>query len=680
MPALSLEFDPLLPLMGLLLLAFGIVLLSALALYRRARGGWLRLLTGLCLLAALMNPHVVRENQTSLSDVTIVMADRSASNRLSQRQSETDAAIAAIRKHLEDMGGEMRLIESDPNAGRTDLMAPLAAAMSDVPPDRLTGAILITDGRIDDHSSANTITATGRPVHALLTGNPDAVDRRIEVLRGPEYGIVDKPTTLSFRVRQDNLSSTAPMRLTIRQSGRPPLQRMVRPDEKVDVTVIPERRGELLVDVEVEAADGEESLVNNRALFSINAVRDRLRVLLVSGEPHPGERVWRDTLKSDPAVDLIHFTILRLPSSQDPTPVSELSLIPFPTERLFSEQIEDFDLVIFDRYSMRGVLDFRYFDNLLAYVEQGGAVFVANGPEFSGPLSLYQTPLAAILPSAPTGGVSVGGYVPTLTELGKRHPVTKGLSPRKGEHWGRWFRLVNNQARAGQVLLTGPASQPLLVLNRAGDGRVAELMSDHVWLWARGVEGGGPYQELLRRTVHWLMKEPDLEEDALIGRAKDGVIEIEQRSLNNSDSEVILTAPDGTSQTITLKAGEDSIARAKVPASQSGLYSLQSDEKDTVVGVGPVGGHELSHIIPTDRFVKPLTDGTGGGVFWLQDGLPAIRHPSARATATGSNWLGLPQRHATRTDSISQSPLFPAWGWALLLGGLIVLMWWRESR
>ncbi len=680
MPTLSLEFDPLLPLMGLLLLAVGLGLLSLPTFYHRARGGWLRLITGLCLLVALLDPHIVQEQQDSLSDVTVVIADRSASNRLGERQNETDNAIAAIKAHLTSIGSEMRLVESAPNAGRTDLMAPLAAAMSDVPSDRLSGAILITDGRIDDHANTDAVTAMGRPVHTLLTGNPAAIDRRIEIIRGPEYAIVDKPTTLSFRVRQDNLSSMAPIGLTIRQSGRSPQQRMVRPDEQVDITIIPERRGELLIDVAVEAADGEESLINNRALFSINTVRDRLRVLLVSGEPHPGERVWRDTLKSDPAVDLIHFTILRLPSSQDPTPVSQLSLIPFPTERLFSEQIADFDLVIFDRYSMRGVLDLRYFNNLLDYVKQGGAIFVANGPEFSGPLSLHQTPLATILPAVPTGGVHVSGYVPALTDLGRRHPVTSGLSPRQGEQWGRWFRLINNQAQEGQVLLTGPGDQPLLVLNRAGDGRVAELMSDHVWLWARGIEGGGPYQELLRRTVHWLMKEPDLEESSLSGQARNGMIDIERRSLDAHDNKVILTAPDGTSQNVTLRTGEDGIARARVPAAQPGLYSLQDGDEATVVGVGPVGGHELSHIIPTDHFIKPLANATEGGIYWLRDGMPAIRHPSARATAAGNHWLGLPERHATRTESISQSPLLPAWGWALLLGGLSALMWWRESR
>ena len=98
--------------------------------------------------------------------------------------------------------------------------------------------------------------------------------------------------------------------------------------------------------------------------MQINGVRDRLRVLLVSGEPHAGERTWRNLLKSDASVDLVHFTILRPPEKQDGVPVDELSLIAFPTRELFIEKIEDFDLIIFDRYRRRGILPSLYLENI----------------------------------------------------------------------------------------------------------------------------------------------------------------------------------------------------------------------------------------------------------------------------------------------------------------------------
>jgi len=528
------------------------------------------------------------------------------------------------------------------------------------------------------------VQAFERPVHGLLTGDPEMIDRRIEIVNAPEYGLVDRPVTVTLEVREENFSAEAPVELTIRQAGSAPETRRVQPGTPVEVTVVPERRGKTILDLAVETAEGERVTVNNRALVSINAVRDRLRVLLVSGEPHPGERVWRATLKSDPAVDLIHFTILRLPTSQDPTPVSQLSLIPFPTERLFAEQLEDFDLVIFDRYSLRGVLELRYFENLLTYVRGGGAVFVANGPEFAGETSLYQTPLAEILPASPSGEVSEGGFRAGVTATGRRHPVTAPMADAadagEAPSWGRWFRLIDSRVRDGDVLLEASGGRPLLVLSRVGEGRIAQLMSDHVWLWARGIEGGGPYRELLRRSVHWLMKEPELEETALRARSEDGDLVIERRSLDSETVEAEVTGPDGFEQSVKLEPGSDGLARRRLDVPAFGLYRVREGEREAVAGVGPTGGHELSRVVPTRARLNPTAEATGGGLYWIEEGLPEIRRPDEDAAAAGPDWLGLPRRNASRVEAVEESPLLPAWAWAVLLGALLAAAWWRESR
>ena len=213
----------------------------------------------------------------------------------------------------------------------------------------------------------------------------------------------------------------------------------------------------------------------------------------------------------------MHFTILRPPEKQDGTPINELSLIAFPTRELFQQKINEFQLIIFDRYARQGVLPIIYFDNIARYVRDGGAVLIAAGPDYASPTSIWRTPLDAVLPAEPTGAPPSSRSTRSSTDLGKRHPVTRGLEGSESDppHWSRWFRLVDARAANGTPVMEGPDDKPLLVLSREGEGRVALLLSDHIWLWARGYEGGGPHLDLLRRLSHWLMKQPDLEEEAL---------------------------------------------------------------------------------------------------------------------------------------------------------------------
>jgi hypothetical protein len=297
-------------------------------------------------------------------------------------------------------------------------------------------------------------------------------------------------------------------------------------NRSVTLPVTLQRGGLNVLQIATPEVEGELTGRNNGAIVSINGVRDRLRVLLVSGEPYAGERTWRNLLKSDSAVDLVHFTILRPPDKQDFVPVFELSLIAFPTQELFMEKVDEFDLIIFDRYKRRGILPNLYLENVARYVREGGALLISSGEDFAGAESLYRSPLREVMPVEPTARVIEEGFHPTVSEVGRRHPVTEGLeahAPRPPEEdgtpgWGRWFRLAEVQAIGGNTVMEGPEGRPLLVLDRQGEGRVAMLTSDQAWLWSRGFEGGGPQLELLRRLAHWMMGEPELEEEALSRR------------------------------------------------------------------------------------------------------------------------------------------------------------------
>ena len=410
----------------------------------------------------------------------------------------------------------------------------------------------------------------------------------------------------------------------------------------------------------------------------MNGVRDRLSVLLVSGQPHAGGRTWRNLLKSDSSVDLVHFTILRPPEKQDGVPVSELSLIAFPTRELFMEKIDDFDLIIFDRYKRRGILPTLYLDNIANYVRNGGAVLVSAGPDFASADSLYRTPLGAVLPANPTARVLDEPYVPIVSDLGNRHPVTSEL-PRNGE-WGRWLRQIDITATSGDIVMTGIDERPLLVLDRVGEGRVALLASDHAWLWSRGYEGGGPQLELLRRLAHWMMGEPELEEEALTANAEGQTMHIERQSLSEEVPPLTITGPDGTVTELLLEPSAPGRFGVTFTGPEIGLYRLENGDQISVIGLGPAAPREFVETIADATILQPAVKALRGGVQSIEDGLPRIRNVRAGLPAAGRGWIGFTPREAYETRDVRQTPILPGWLVLLLSAGLITAAWLREGR
>ena len=590
---MTLEWAPLIPLPLLALLALVLIATGLATLLGRKGSALLRLLAGTLLILALANPSIVREEREKLKDVAVLLIDRSGSQSLSVRETQTNLALAEVKKNLATLPNlDVRIVETTP-AGEngTRLFAALESALSDVPPERIAGAILVTDGII--HDIPNTLNALGfrAPLHTLITGLPVERDRRIELLDAPRFGIVGKQQTVRLRVT-DN-TGNEPVLVKLRRDGKPAGEGRVQPGQTLSLPVQITHSGANVIELEAEEAPGELTGINNKATIIIDGVRDKMRVLLVSGEPNPGERTWRNTLKSDASVELIHFTILRPPEKQDGTPVSELSLIAFPTRELFETKIDDFDLIIFDRYTQQSILPLAYLQNIVRYVRNGGALFVSAGPEFAGPDGLAGTPLQAILPATPDGQMAEKPFRPQITEIGAKHPVTQTL-PGSGSppEWGEWTRQILAQSTQGSVVMSGDNAQPLLVLNREGKGRVALLLSDHAWLWARNFRGGGPYLDLLRNTVHWLMKEPQLEEEALRASAKPGTLVIERRTLADNVGALSLTSPSGAKHSVTLEQVGPGKRRLRPP-----------DRPRNVIGLGR---HRHSSVHHPHNGYRPL--------------------------------------------------------------------------
>lgn len=642
--------------------------------------GWaLRALAALVVLAALAQPSYQIEDRAPLSNIVLIVEDKSASQSLGDRLDTTTNAAVSLAAQLNARDNtEIRRIEVRDGEGDTGtlLMSAVSDALAEEPRGRIAGIFLLSDGRVHDLERTPDLPA---PLHLLLTGKETDWDRRLIVKNAPAFAILGEPVTLTLRVEDDGAAPQATSTvIDISVDGADP-QRFDMPiGEDIELPITLPHGGLNVIQFTVPTAEDELTDRNNTALVQINGVRDRLRVLLVSGEPHAGGRTWRNLLKSDSSVDLVHFTILRPPEKQDGVPVTELSLIAFPTRELFLEKIEDFDLIIFDRYKRRGILPAIYLDNVANYVQEGGAVLVAAGPDFASADSIYRSPLADIIPAEPTARVIDRGYRPGITDLGNRHPVTSGLAG--ADTWGRWMRQIEVDPIGGDVVMSGIDDKPLLILDRVGEGRVALIASDHAWLWSRGFEGGGPQLDLLRRLAHWMMKEPELEEEALWAEPTGQTMRIIRRTLDETIGTVTITRPDGTEEQITLEEITPGRFEALYTGPEIGLYRLTDGDQEAVVGLGPAAPREFEQTIASGELLETAVDGTLGGVRRLEDGLPSIRAVGEGRPAAGRGWLGITPREAFETLDVTQTPMLPGWLVLLMASALILGAWLREGR
>ena len=703
----ALRFDPSLPAWLLAGLAVLCCVAAGVGIWRRARGAWLRAAGFAVILVWLAGPMLVRETRQSLANIALLVVDRSASMQVGDRPALAEQARQSVQAQAARLPGlELRTVDVPPGGhDGTRLWASVRQALAEIPPARLAGVVAITDGMAHDLPDAMPADWAAAPLHALLPAKGEQWDRRIRVIEAPSYGIVGH--TLMLKVAVEDVGQGAPeaggsATLTVQRDGDLPDTRQVTVGEAQTVPVDITREGTTLIRLATDPQPGEASPLNDQAVVQIRGVRDRLRVLLVSGEPNQGERIWRRLLKSDPAVDLVHFTILRPPEKDDTTPLNELALIAFPTRELFQDKLAGFDLIILDRFTDRGVLPHLYLRNIADYVRHGGALLLVAGPEFATPASLDQTPLASVLPAhAPLSadGVVEGQFRPAVTALGARHPVTEGLAgandpgkPGSEASWGPWYRAIDAEDVQGQVLMTGPGARPILILNHVDQGRAALLMSDQSWLWSRGHMGGGPQAEMLRRVAHWLMKEPELEEERLSAHIEttpgtdSGTLSVQRRSVSGATIvPVTITPPSGPKQTATLTETTPGVSSLSLPisgsAAQSGVWQVSDGTHVAFAAAGQENPLEFADLRATAERLRPLTRDSGGGITWLgASGPPAVRLVGADSTVAGSGWIGLRQRGAHLVTGVSSVPLAPAWLALPILLGLLLAGWRREAH
>lgn len=655
----------------------------------RLRGTIWRAIAMAVMLLALMAPQFTDQEREKLSDIVLVLVDRSSSQNIGSRNDQTDAAISQLRNRFADDPGIELRIEDVPGETDTLMFAALDRLLGGIPRERLGGVVMITDGQIHDIPASVDL---GAPLHALITGREDEHDRRLQIRQTADYGIVGKNADFMVEAIDRSLAAGSPISVRMLQEDGTERNLTLPANEPYRVTIPVAHAGPVIAELRMDENPDETDQTNNRLILETTGVRDRLRVLLLSGEPHPGERAWRNLLRADPGVDLVHFTILRPPEKGDDTPINELALIPFPIRDLFEVRLRQFDLIIFDRYQMRGVLPSHYLEKIVDYVKWGGAALVVAGPEYVSPDGLSNTVLGDLMPLRATGRVIEQPFVAHVNAAGRIHPVTAPIagSINNPPRWGRWYRQIETRDADNGVmtLLTGADQLPLLSLRRVEEGRAAMLSSDQMWLWQRGHDGGGPIAELLRRLSHWLMKEPALDENTIATkRSADGQSLILTWRKIGAEPTTATGANPETGEVVrtTFERTSDQTWQATLPIAARGLIRVRALDRD---GDSQSALHVDRDVLTRERrntnstpdLLRELVQTNGGYIDRIEKGLPNFRRVKEDRVWSGTNWAGLIETESYRTVIGGTTNLLPLPVIAVLLGLMCLIGWRTESK
>jgi len=642
------------------------------------------------LAAALSGPSWVEERGRSEPGKVVVLVDGSASMGVLEGAAPRSAAVAEILKRI-GPDAELLTFDEDIHAGAPDPNSPdawtgrgtdvglaLSAVADRYLGQQLRGVVLITDG-LDRGALRRELAAASDAGQALAGAVPalpgpltiyqvgqadDLYDVAIDGVINGGFAFLRTDFRLTARVRGP-AGLTLPV--TLSREGRTLRTKQVKLGEdgrgKVSFDVRPTKVGRFAYMLSVPVDDADAVPGNNSYPVVIRVVRDRTRVLQVSGSPSYDQKFMRLFLKEDPSVDLVSFFILRTREDMGAGWRSdELSLIAFPYERLFSEDLDSFDLVILQNFDYKPYFD-RSADELLGnianYVRDGGALLMTGGDRSFDLAGYGETPLAAVLPVA-LGVTGVRSdptpFRPVLTDAGRVHPVTRlGASPAESEAiWERLpkqdgFNEVVGLAPDSAALLEHPSARsrtgkaPILAVREVGKGRSMALMVDASWRWsfseAAVGRGNQAYLRFWKNSLRWLMGDPEdqrvvitpARENVLLGDSVRVVIKVHDAGYLPVDGAVVrgtVTPPSGRAQSfeaVTDASGEASI---EVAAKEQGAHRIRASSPgvpgrgETVFAVSD-RDPELVEIVPDGVFLQRLAAAYGARAVYRPPGDPA---------------------------------------------------------
>lgn len=577
----------------------------------------------------------------------------------------------------------------------------------------------IDNGRIGrgpvDADTRKTVEALDAPVHTVFIGEKELRDLSVATVLADDFAFVRTPVKLVALVRHSGLGGRM-VDVSLLRDGRLVDVKAVRlSDERAQETVsfdfTPDHPGNYVFEVKTPVLTGEALESNNRQVFTLKVIRDRVRVLHVCGRPSWNERFLRSMLRLDPNVDLVSFFILRSDTDEMPYGQGAMSLIPFPYKEIFDEQLNSFDLLIFDNFNFKPYWVEPYLPGVRAYLEGGGALAMVGG-DLSFASGLYgnsalaealPVDLSGIPPDGP-GAYTTDSFRPRLTDEGRNHPASSlSLDGRINEtRWGALPPLVGINRVAGlrpgaRALLVHPSQKsadgkpaPVLAVSDVGKGRSLALLTDSAWNWGFQAAGAGDdgraFQRFWEGAIRWLVRDPALtllhiDLDKVEYRRSQTVsarvralrtdytgapgveVSLELRPVESSESGAPLRA-------MKVSTSGDGEAQVELAGLEPGAYRLlgratldgrPAEERATFVIRAE--GHELDDVIAREDVLRELASLSGGDFRAGSLGSPAIKPP--RKVRVGS----------LRTVEIWSNPLM-----LLLAVALLAAEWTLRRR
>jgi uncharacterized membrane protein len=700
------------------------VLLLALELVRRERGTFLVGVTGILgtvlFVAAVLRPVKVQVRGTRVGARVVVLVDQSRRLLIptsdGTRRSRAVDAVHALGKRFKDarvsvLGfGEGTPVPFDETGDNSHLsvdsdLRTALGTLTGSASERPRAVVVVSDGRVTSPIPADvtrtTLGALGVPIHAVKLETREPKDASIRSVRAAGAAVAHQPLALTVEVGCGGGISCKDVPVTVTElgSGVEPLV-LAEGDAKiedgvgkVELDVTLDHAGTRVVQVAIAPPPGDELPENDSRLMTFAVARDRVRLLHLAGRPTYDVRALRRWLKSDEAVDVVAFFILREGTKGEDDPNADekdLALIEFPVNELFTTHLPSFDAVILqDIDAVRYKLD-QHLPRLARYVQEGGGLIMVGGPSSFAGGKYAQTPLDAVLPvQQVTGGDDYDPtpFVPKYTEAGRAAPVTRAVRDLLGDDLPTMHGAnLIGPARAGSIVLwehpsirVGGTPMPLLALGEAGDGRSIALAVDDTHQLAfsefASKVAGRAYGALWDGLLGWLMRDPryeaarvELEKDCIANETAtlrvtrlpgmEGAIEATLDQLGETGkASQHLTAPSGSGGTVAIP----------LPKLDAGGYSAR-------VRIGAA---------PPTRFDFACEK---AGPAWSDsrpdpDRLDRIAEATSGRAVEPSDIASLPVPDSTEvTAERHVAEVLPAWSWALAASVFLGAHWVSRRR